>query len=187
MKISLNTDFTVPLISKADMKTFLKVDTLITDDDTLIEALVKAATKKIQNYCGISLLTQKWDIYLDSIGDRFELPKPPLQSIEEFSYYDDSYTKYTMPLTSYKLQKYVGITPSEILKLISASWATYTANGNGILIVIKSGYGDVATSVPEDLILGAKMLVAHWYENRESQSIPNEVEMIIKNYKVWYL
>ena len=185
-KLSLKTAPTVPVVTTADMKSYLKVDTLITEDDTLIASLVKAATSKIEKLARIALITQTFEYYLDAIGNKIELPRPPLQSVTTFQYYDESYTVYTMPASLYVVKAFAIADPGFILRLKYESWPVYTDGGCGILITYKAGYGDASTSVPDDLITALKMIVAHWYDNRESQEIPPEAMTIIESYKIFF-
>lgn len=67
---------------------------------------------------------------------------------------------------------------------------------NGVRVAFSVGYaltGTPATtcSAPDDLKAAVKLLVAHWYENREDATtlslskIPNGVDALIAPYKLW--
>jgi uncharacterized phiE125 gp8 family phage protein len=63
-------------------------------------------------------------------------------------------------------------------------WPDYTEAGCGVKVTFIAGYGDAATSIPDDIVLAVKMTVAHWMENRESQELPPEVKRILNAYQV---
>ncbi len=187
MRLSLDDAPTNPVVSLADMKLYLKIETEITDEDDLIESLVKAATKQVENYCRIALITQTWDVYYDLIGDKIELPRPPLQKINTFKYYDDDYTAYDMTATLYITQTFARTIESGYIRRKKyESWPTYTENGDGIKINFDCGFGDDATDVPEDLVDAVKKLAVYKYDNRGSTDIPENILDIIDMYKVYF-
>src|ERR1044072_5449132 len=77
-----------------------------TDEDDLINALVRAATTHAENWTGRAFVDQTWDYYVDSFptGSNLEIriPKPPLIEVESVIYNDTAGVEETMdPLDSY--------------------------------------------------------------------------------------
>tara|TARA_A100001037_G_scaffold71885_1_gene64319 strand:+ start:384 stop:1196 length:813 start_codon:yes stop_codon:yes gene_type:complete len=76
------------LVSTADAKAQLRVDD--SDEDSLIDALVKAATEKLEEHCRQAFIEQTWQITLAEFpAAGVELPRPPLVGVEKVSYWPD--------------------------------------------------------------------------------------------------
>jgi len=175
------------VISTEDMKEFLKIESTITLEDDLIDSLVKSAVRTIEREARIALLTQTWTYYLDRILNKIELPRPPLQSLTSFYYYNDSYTEYEVDSDLYQVVAELQDQPGFILKNTNSVWPVYTSNGNGIKIIYLAGFGDDASDIPDDLILAVKSLACHYFENRESsEEIPTGIKDIIDSRKIYY-
>jgi len=186
MKLSLGARSATKIVTTAEMKEFLKVDTLITADDTLIDNLVKGAMIEFEEYARIALLTQTWNLYLDKIGQKIELPRPPLQTVEHFYWYDENYTKTEMTAALYLTRVLSAAEPGYILRKPSVSWEVYTTNGDGIKIEYTAGFGAAASAVPQDIIEAIMSIVAWRYENRGSKEIPGNAQAVMDRYKVYY-
>lgn len=86
-------------VSLAEAKAHLRVD--FSDDDTLISALIDAATAHIDGYTGIlarALVTQTWrQDFCDWPGDRvLRLPLAPVASVESVKYFDAANVETTV-------------------------------------------------------------------------------------------
>lgn len=185
MKLFLNTAATGEVVTVEEQKSFMKID--IDDEDSIIEQMISAATKRIEEYCRISILTQKWNVYYNSLSDKMELPRAPLQSIDNFYYYDDDYSQNDMDENLYKVFTFEGVAiPGYIRRLKNQSWPTYTTNGDGIKIEFTSGFGDDSSDVPPDIVMAVFLIVSFWFENRESQEMPIEAINLIEKYKVFF-
>lgn len=95
-----------------------------------------------------------------------DVPLPPLQSVEAVQYYDFEGTLQTVDPAAYNVS--LG-TPGRIQPAYSKVWPIARPTIDAVQIQFTSGYGD-ATTVPENVKVAIKMMVAHWYENREAVS-----------------
>lgn len=157
-------------VTLAETKAHLRVDT--SDDDALITALITAAREYVEGASRRALITQTWRYSLDSWpeGDEIELPKPPLQSVSSVKYYADDGTEYTLSTFAYIVD--TDSEPGRIALAYGESWPSLTLYPAGaIRITYVAGYGDAASAVPQHLRQAILMLVAHWYENRETTTI----------------
>ena len=171
------------------VKTFLKIDT--SDDNELLQALIKSAVERLERECELKFITQKWNIYFDYFpftyrdewwdGTRelavtelnrplrkLELPFGPAVSIGAIKTYadDGSDTEATMPSTDYQLDTKDSY-PAVALR-IGAVWPTTVLRPfNGIkLEEVTVGLSATYAGLPEAIQHAVKLVVAKLYENR---------------------
>jgi uncharacterized phiE125 gp8 family phage protein len=191
MALTLVTAPTTEPITTADAKAHLRVD--ISDDDDLIDALVIAARRRVEHVTWRALLTQTWKVVLDAFpaDDELRIPRPPLQEIDSIKY-----TPKNGSLTTFSSDNYIVDTDSEPGRVVLKSGESWPGDTlqivNGVEIQFDAGYGDEASDVPEDLILAMKLMIGHWYENREdvvlgtvARSIPLGAEMLLWPYRLF--
>ncbi|WP_226936785.1 head-tail connector protein [Pseudogemmobacter faecipullorum] len=121
------------------------------DDDTLIEGYILAAAEYVQDVCQTILLRTPFK----ATGPRFNLgftgfPRPELSSV---SYVDDLGATITVDPSQYEICK--GRLVVHGVTSITSATVEFTA-----------GIG--AGNVPAKLVQAARMMVAHWYANREA-------------------
>lgn len=161
-----------------------------TDDDDYIDSLITAARLHIEHYTRKTLVTQTWLAYLDgfpSLG-YIELDKPPLASVSSVQYVDENGSTQTFSSSNYVVDT-TGA-KGRIRLAYSQSWPTTRAQPQAVTITFVSGYGE-PLEVPEDIKRAIKLLVGHWYENREATTgfsiseLPFGLNAILSQLKVW--
>jgi len=142
---------------------------LNTAEDTLISALVMAATAHLEGRSGIlgrALVTQTWEMRIDCFPwRRIELPMPPLQSVTSLKYIDDAGVEQTMPTADYVVdaQHMIGrIRPAH-----GTQWPSTLDDEGAVRITFVAGYG-AAGAVPQPIKQAILLLVGHWWINREA-------------------
>ena len=88
------------LISTTEAKAWMRVD--LSDDDTLIGELVRAARQYCEGETRRQFQTAPLVAYSDSFHDPFELPISPLQYISSVTYLDESNVSQTLTDTIYE-------------------------------------------------------------------------------------
>ena len=170
----------------------LRVDLEFEDDNSYIEGLIVAATGLVENITGRKLITQKWNAYFDTWPkDHFEIPFGKLQTVHSITYTDSGNNLATWNTNSYLVDSYSD--PGEIIPAYGQQWPAVTLRPvNAICIQFSCGYGGNETTVPEDLCHAIKLLMTHWYENRETVvvgtitgKIPKTVDSILSHYFLW--
>ena len=71
-------------VTAAEMITYLGLDTLSTDETTIMQAMITAARKYLEDYTAKSVLSKSYEVRFyteDKIGDYYELPFSPVTSI----------------------------------------------------------------------------------------------------------
>ena len=180
----------VDLISAKDQ---VRVDYEFEDDDSYIERLIGSATELVENITGRKLITQKWNVFFDHWPevDHFEIPFGKLQTVHSITYVESDNSLTTWNSNSYIVDSWSD--PGKVVLAYAQQWPSVTLKPvNAICIQITCGYGSDEILVPEDLRHAIKLLLTHWYENRETVvvgtitgKIPKTVDSIVDHYKIW--
>lgn len=154
-------------VSLADAKEHCRVDD--NDSDDYITDLIQAAASRLDGCSGIlgrCLITQTWQMTYDAFSSDLKLPFP-VQSISSLKYYDQNNDEQTVATSDYELVK---IGSQNFIRFISTYQfpTLYDYRTDRVSVLAVAGYGSNATDVPNELNHAIKMLVAHWYENRDA-------------------
>jgi uncharacterized phiE125 gp8 family phage protein len=178
-------------ISVAEAKTQMRVEG--NDDDTIIERLVNAAVAfvDVQGVLGRAMITQTWGEWLAPNPSTVMLSLGPVQSVSAIKYYDIDGVLQTATLADFNVfgtPNRITITPKT-----SKAWPITQTRDDAIKIEYVVGYGSTSASVPQTVRHALLMLVAHWYENRETtqekqmQDLPyGFMEMMNIERNTWY-
>jgi len=171
-------------ISVAEVKSFAKITT--SSDDALIAIMINAAVEYAENFTRRGVITRIYETFRDLFPGHyqgyghsvsqvsplgggqnfgFEIRKSPLQTIDEVKYLDTAGATIVVPTTVY--YNTVEDDYSTLLSLPGQSWPTDEAEQlQAITITLKTGFGDAATDVPDDIRNALLMHVTSLYENR---------------------
>jgi uncharacterized phiE125 gp8 family phage protein len=159
-------------VTVAEAKLNCRVDG--TAEDTLFDIWIAAARGQVEAYTNRALCTQVWEQRFDAFpaSDAFvELPKAPLQSVQQVSYYDATGTLVAATLADFDVNAPAGprAMPGSVGPAPDKSWpADVQSRPNAARIRFVAGYG-AATAVPKELKEAIHLLVADMYANREAQ------------------
>ncbi|MEC9346065.1 MAG: hypothetical protein VYB54_07545 [Pseudomonadota bacterium] len=157
------------VVSTADLKAFLRVDT--SDDDDLIAAIGAAATAHLDGRNGVlgrALGTQTWVWSLDrfpghvtgNIYADLRVPLPPLQSVTSISYVDPDGDSQTLSTDVYDVD--TKSVPGVIFLKYGQSWPSIREQRNAVTVTFVAGY----STVPGPLVQAIKNLSALLYDQR---------------------
>lgn len=150
-------------ITLAEAKAWIKVDTAITADDTLITELIKAARQQVEGFLGISLISRTVTAVINNSAGSIELPYGPLVSFTSLTDEDN----VAITSDNYELR---GI---EFKYLKTPEYDYMTA-------VYTTGY----TTVPENFKTAVKEQVAWLYDNRgEAKELSEIVYNTLKPFR----
>lgn len=200
-----------PILTYSDIQTFLRLDG--SADQSLVEGLISAATKRLEEYTNRKFITQVWSIFFDcfpqaekpdswwegtkdgAVSELFapvneiDLPFGPLQSMDFIRTYDGTDGTSTFDSSNYSLDT---MGPFGRVALRSGStWPTTVLRKlNGIQMRGVFGFGGTA-SIPLDIKEAVKITVADLYENRgdadQSGTIPKTAQLLLEPYRIWKL
>lgn len=173
---TLNAAPAVEPISLLEAKLHLRVEH--TSDDALITALISAARLHCEAVTDRAFITQTWDLTLDAFPCEgpIWLPRPPVSSVASVTYLDSAGAPQTWAAENYRSVLPFGpwaqrgfLTPA-----YGVTYPTTREVIGAVTVRCVCGYGG-ATAVPESIKAAIKLLVAHWYENREAASASSSV------------
>lgn len=178
-------------VSLVEAKAQCRVE--ISDDDDLIEGLIRSARQWAERFTRRAFITQQWMYVRDDWpqdADWFRIPLPPLQSVESVQYQVADGTLYTLSASDYTVDTISE--PGRIALADGASWPSddlYPVNG--VRVQFTAGYGNQGSNVPQPIRQAILLLVGHWYENREAvtvgavaREVPFAVEALLWPYRV---
>jgi len=176
----------------AEAKLHLRVDS--SDDDTYISALIKAARKKLEADTGRALITQTWKLILDRFPDSDDeailMPKAPLQSVSSITYVDTDGVTQTWDSSEYRVD--TDSVPGRITPAYNQSWPTTRSVTGAVTITFVAGYGNSSQNIPDDLRHAMRLLIGHWYENREEvvagvsiAQVPQAYQFLKQSHTIW--
>lgn len=164
-------------VTVAEAKEHLRIVDF-TDDDTYIAGLVDAARKWCEDYCERTFADCQYTVAFDDFpAVRIELPRPPVRlnatganATVSISYVDTGGATQTFVWSEsgtqdFRLDK--DYTPGLVYPLYLETWPSTRIDDKSVQITYLAGYGSVA-SVPQAAKHAMKMLVSHWYTNREA-------------------
>lgn len=198
--LTVSTAPTAEPLTTAEAKSHLRVETDMTEDDTLIASYVKAAREWYEDAGARALITQTHTLRLDGFpgssadpragsGDcginrhAILLPRAPVASVTSVAYVDvDGATQTLVANTDYVVDIY-GLEP-RIVPAYGTVWPEARAQPNSVTIVYVAGYGAAGSYVPESIRSLLRLLVAHQYELREPVvvgTIANELPLGVQS------
>ena len=192
MALKIKTEPAKEPVTLAEAKSHLRVE--ITDDDTLINSLIKAARRHVENVCSRALITQTWYLYLDAFpasGKEIKIPLPPLGSIVNIAYIDTDGVTQTLAASKYTVD--AKSEPARVKEAYNETWPDTREIINAVTVEFTCGYGADETSIPEPIRQAMLMLIGHWYENRElvvvtgnmaPKEIPAAVTALLASYRI---
>jgi uncharacterized phiE125 gp8 family phage protein len=136
-----------------------------TDQDDLIASLITTAREMVETDTQRALITQTWTLKLDGFPcDYIEGRLCPLGSVTGIAYTDSAGDAQTLATSVYLVSN---SEPWRITLKYGQSWPTTLAQADVVTVTFTAGYGGAA-DVPERAKQAIKLLVGHWFQNREA-------------------
>lgn len=183
MALKLVTVPTTEPLSLTEAKLHLRVTAA--DEDDLITALITVAREWCEHYQNRAYLTQTWDLTLDAWPSKpratwIEIPLPPLQSVTSLTYLDSAGVSATMAAADYIVD--TASEPGRLALGYGENWPTVTLRPVAA-ITVRFVAGHLASGlVPASVKQAMKLLIGHWFENREAiltGSISEQLELTV--------
>lgn len=158
-------------LTTAEAKSWLRVTS--SDEDTLIDVLIESARTRAETFVNRAFINQTWIQKLDRFpGWEWVVPLPPISSVTTLTYLDtagssQSLTQNTDFLVHSNTQGFATLTP-----VYAGSWPATYGQGEDVTLTFVAGYGATSASIPEDIKLAVRIMVEHWFRNRDDLGTP---------------
>jgi uncharacterized phiE125 gp8 family phage protein len=169
-------------LTLAELKAHCRVDDAT--DDTLITSLGIAARQYVENRTAHILCGRAFYLEASSFptgNDPLVLPIGAVQSVSSITYVDTSGAVQTWSSGDYRVQ--TNLLQARIRPALTVSAYPATAIvDDAVRLSVVAGYANAA-AVPEMAKHAIRLLVAHWYENREgviNGTISSDVKLTVE-------
>ena len=148
-------------LSLDEARAWLRLDTHAEDD--LLLALIRAARIAVEQATRRALLAQNWRLRLDRwpANGIVNVPLSPVLRLESVHVFDAAGVAQEVATSGFRLDESYGTR----LFCDEPPPAPGRLHG-GIEIDVVAGFGDRPADVPAPLLLGMRLLIAHWFERR---------------------
>jgi len=172
-------------LSLDEAKTHLRVRH--DEEDSYITDLVASATTYLEGQFDLQLARREYRLTLDAFSDTIELPRKPVAAVTSVKYFDEAGVEQTLDPAVYTADLESSV--QWVLLNEGQAWPTLMTGVNTVSITFTTGF--LPANTPPDTKQAIRMLVGHWYSNREtvvvgsiSGSIPFGVQAIIESLMV---
>jgi uncharacterized phiE125 gp8 family phage protein len=163
-RLTLVTPPAVEPISLTEAKEHCRVEG--SDSDQFLARAILTARLRLEALTGRALITQTWKLTLDRFLRAIEIPLPPCQAVTAIDYFDSNGRAQTVDLQTISIEGVGDAAPAIVRPLPQTSWPATIDLPAAVSITFRSGYGDTADDVPEQLRTAILMHVAQQYDNR---------------------
>lgn len=156
-------------VSVEDCKKDIKIEDL--PEDELLGDYIEAACALVGGKDGIVgkiLTSETWDLKLCSARGCVVLPISPVQSIVSIEYFDSTNTLRQLNVNDFDL--YGNEDSAFIEPKTGVSWPSVFPRRDALKIRFVAGFG-AAADVPKNITRAIRLIVAHWYTNREAVTV----------------
>lgn len=193
-----------PVLTTQEVKDHLHISN--SSEDTYLGLLVTAATLKAEQFLNRKLITQTWEVYLDSFpppnfydnsietlkGGTILMPYPRLLSVVSIQYQDTNNATQTLDPSKYQID--LKSEPARIAPAADVgAWpSTKIYQLNSVTIRFTCGYGPASSDVPEDVREAIRVIIGDFYTNRDQNDLVNSkmsstAELLLYPYRNFYL
>lgn len=162
-------------VTRTEAKLHCRIDG--TDEDSLVDSYIAAATSFVENYTGRALVSQTWEQVLDDFSDAMLLPKGPVQSVTSVKYFDTSDVEQTLAADQYVLDNVSD--PAWVVRPDDVTYPDVADGVNNVIIRFVAGYSDI----PAEIKAAIMLLVSGWYDNRSTGEIADTVHSLLSNHR----
>ena len=155
-----------------DLRDHLRIDD---SEDIYVQTLARAAREWCEMFTRRQFVDATYQLTLDEFSDAMELPRPPLDSVTSIAYIDEDGNSQILDSSIYSVD--TGVEPGLVRLAYNQSWPAIRSTPNAVTITYIAGYGG-PVAVPAVCKHAIKLLVGHWYENREDVVVSDRVRVI---------
>lgn len=172
------------LVSVAELKAQLLIDSGFSDDDLVLSSYSTAARQMAEDFCGISFINSTWIETMDYFPASPEiwLSVGNVREVSSIQYTDTDGNLQTWDSRNYIVDNN-GL-KTRITPAYNTNFPNTRHTTNGVVITYICGYGPQSTDVPAVIAQAVKLIAANFYQFREDrvQKMPTASEMLLRPY-----
>ena len=170
-KLVLKTGPTSTVISLAEAKTFLRIDSDYDDDNTYITSLINVATSVVEEFTRRRLVTQTFNIFYDEFPSFIDLQIGDVASVTHIKYYDTDNSLQALHPSNYDVD--TKIRPGRIYQSETGDFPNTYERPNAV--EVEFVVGSAASDVPAPIVQAVYIIVGRYYENRQDVVMGTQV------------
>ena len=155
-------------------------------EDATLQGMIRAAREWCEQYTGRRFMPRSVQAFLPAFADCIELGCYPASSIALATVSGGTPTAFT----GFVVEPVAGIAFPLIRLAYGGTWPTLTGD-DYVKVTATAGYAD-ANAVPESVRMAMKLLIAHWFVNREAvvtdmttDNVPLTVDALLQPLRLW--
>ena len=175
------------VITLAEIKEHLRLESNYTAEDDLITSYIKAATSHAEKYFNRFFLDTTIAAYYDEFpSDEFNLYKGQVSELTSITYKDTDSATQTWDASKYDSDLHS--IPARVKPTITEAFPDSDGSINNITLTYKVGW-DSGANVPEDIKNAIKLIIARLYLVREDTvfKMPTAAEYFLNPFRLNYL
>ena len=177
--ISYSADGTLAVLTLAQAKKQLRIESDFTDEDDLIQDYIDAAVELAEQFIGGHILPKIMTIKADAFEDPLVFEAFPLKEVTSVNYFPaDGSAVAAMPTTDYVLTK----ESEKVFRIRFKKTLPETAvQFDAVTYVIKVGFA----AIPKGIIQAVKLMISDMYERREdrAETVATVAQSLLRAYK----
>ncbi len=179
-KLVLKTGPASTVVSLAEAKTFLRIDSDYDDDDTYITNLIDVATSVVEEFTRRRLISQTFNIFYDEFPSYIDLQIGEVASVTHIKYYDTSNSLQTLAASNYDVD--TKIRPGRIYESENGDFPDTFERPNAV--EVEFVVGATAGEVPAPIKQAMFIVIGRYYENRQdvvTGTIASELPLMVNH------
>ena len=177
-KLVLKTAPASTVISLAEAKAFLRIDSDYDDDDNYITSLINVATNVVEEFTRRRLISQTYNIYYDYFPPYIDLQVGERITVSHIKYYDTNNSLQTLAASNYDLD--TRIKPGRIYESENGDFPDTFERPNAV--EVEFIVGSAASDVPAPIVQAIYIIIGRYYENRQdvvTGTIASELPLMV--------
>jgi uncharacterized phiE125 gp8 family phage protein len=145
-------------------------------DDKYIYDLINTSRVYCEKWQNRAYISQTLEMRMDCFprhGGVIQLPRANALSVSSISYVDSNGDDQTLSTDIYDVDIYSK--PARITESYGQVWPNTRRVVNAVTVTYVAGYGTTREDVPGTIKAAMKLLMAHWFENREEVVLLNTI------------
>ncbi len=185
MNLERITNPTALPVDMTAIKNHLRIENDETAFDGELTDLILTAAEYVQSECHLQLITTQYKARWNSFPreNYIKVPLFPVVTIDALQYYNNAGT--LTAFTDYQTELYQS--PCKVYLGTNAIWPTPQEDKiNSVVLTFTAGHGVSSVGQPYQVRHLIKLLVAHWFRNREAVltgTISKEIELAFDSIK----